>query len=116
MPASLEHAPRPLPPSCPLPPPAEVQRRATPVILQGQDCVIRSQTGSGKTLAFLLPLLSRLGYPPATYPDDLEGPQAVVVVPTRELGVQVRGWAVGGGVRWGGWELGVSGGGAGEGV
>jgi hypothetical protein len=49
-----------------------VQRRAAPVILDGDDCIIRSETGSGKTLAFLLPLLSRLPYPPLTYPDDLQ--------------------------------------------
>ncbi|KAL4428688.1 hypothetical protein ABPG77_009794 [Micractinium sp. CCAP 211/92] len=69
--------------------PTEVQKRAAPVILDGDDCIIQSETGSGKTLAFLLPALSRLGYPPALYPDDLKGPQAVIVVPTRELGVQV---------------------------
>eukprot|EP00887_Chlorella_sp_A99_P003266 scaffold9.g3266.t1 len=70
---------------------AQVQRRAAPVILGGQDCIVQSETGSGKTLAFLLPLLSMLDYPPAVYPDDLRGPQAAVVVPTRELGVQARG-------------------------
>ncbi|KAL4447639.1 hypothetical protein ABPG75_004858 [Micractinium tetrahymenae] len=69
--------------------PTEVQKRAAPVILDGDDCIIQSETGSGKTLAFLLPALSRLGYPPSLYPDDLKGPQAVIVVPTRELGVQV---------------------------
>ncbi|KAI3429427.1 hypothetical protein D9Q98_005521 [Chlorella vulgaris] len=69
--------------------PTEVQKRAAPVIIDGGDCVINSVTGSGKTLSFLLPLLSRLSYPPATYPDDLKGPQALIVVPTRELGVQL---------------------------
>lgn len=49
---------------------------------------MESETGSGKTLAFLLPALSLLDYPPALYPEDLPGPQLVVLVPTRELGVQ----------------------------
>ena len=86
-----------------------MQRRAAPVILDGADAVIASETGSGKTLAFLLPLLSRLHYPPlpalvvaaeggspaaaaavaAEAVDGVEGPQLLVLVPTRELGVQV---------------------------
>ncbi|GAB4823402.1 hypothetical protein N2152v2_010448 [Parachlorella kessleri] len=69
--------------------PTEVQKRSAPVILDRDDCIIQSQTGSGKTLAFLMPLLSCLLYPPELYPDDLQGPQAVIIVPTRELGVQV---------------------------
>ena len=69
--------------------PTEVQRRAAAVLLDRKDCVIEAETGSGKTLAFVLPALSRLQYPPVLYPDDLSGPQAVIVVPTRELGVQV---------------------------
>lgn len=69
---------------------AEVQRRAANVLLTGSDAVIQSETGSGKTLAFMLPALARLDYPPALFPEDLDGPQALVVVPTMELGVQVR--------------------------
>lgn len=49
-----------------------MQKRAAPVILDGDDCIIQSETGSGKTLSFLLPLLSLLSYPPHTYPDDLK--------------------------------------------
>lgn len=69
--------------------PTEVQRRASMVISDHCDCVIESETGSGKTLAFLLPALSLLPYPPDVYPEDLPGPALVVVVPTRELGVQL---------------------------
>jgi hypothetical protein len=69
--------------------PTQVQRRAAPIILSGRDCVIQSETGSGKTLSFLLPLLSLLRYPPDLYTDDLKGPQALILVPTRELGVQL---------------------------
>lgn len=69
--------------------PTEVQQRAAPLLLDHDDCIIRSETGSGKTLSFLLPLLSQLSYPPETYPDDLKGPLLLILVPTRELGVQV---------------------------
>ncbi|KAG2436757.1 hypothetical protein HXX76_006281 [Chlamydomonas incerta] len=69
--------------------PTEVQRRAAPVLLSGADCVVGSDTGSGKTLSFLLPLLARLRYPPDIFLDQMKGPQAVLVVPTMELGVQV---------------------------
>jgi len=50
--------------------------------------VVQSETGSGKTLSFLVPVLARLDYPPVLFPDDLQGPQAIVLVPTMELGVQ----------------------------
>ncbi|KAL6765180.1 P-loop containing nucleoside triphosphate hydrolase protein [Haematococcus lacustris] len=66
----------------------EIQRRAAPIILDGRDAVLQSQTGSGKTLAFLAPLLARLQYPPQLYLEDLKGPQALVLVPSLELGVQ----------------------------
>ena len=46
-----------------------------------RQCVIQAETGSGKTLAFLLPLLSRLDYPPSIFPEDLlVGCQEVVSV------------------------------------
>lgn len=62
--------------------PTEVQQKAIPVILQGQDVVVRSETGSGKTLAFTLPILQKI---------DLNDDriQALVVCPTRELAMQV---------------------------
>ena len=44
----------------------------------------------GKTFSFLVPTLARLVYPPDVFPEDLRGPQAIIVVPTMELGVQVR--------------------------
>jgi superfamily II DNA/RNA helicase len=75
------------------PPPAEVQRRSTPVILSGADTVIASETGSGKTAACLVPALSLLDYPPELFPEDLEGPQLLLLVPSFELGVQVGGIA-----------------------
>lgn len=68
---------------------AEVQRRAAPVILSGSDTIIASETGSGKTAAFLVPALAQLDYPPDLFPEDLEGPQLLLLVPSFELGVQV---------------------------
>lgn len=62
--------------------PTKVQQRALPVILEGKDVILQAQTGSGKTLAYGLPLLSKLDPSRAAI-------QAVVVVPTRELGLQV---------------------------
>ncbi|MGH9066164.1 MAG: DEAD/DEAH box helicase, partial [Acidimicrobiales bacterium] len=54
--------------------------------LKGRDVCGKAKTGSGKTLAFGLPLLQRLQGGPASRP---KRPQALVLVPTRELAVQV---------------------------
>ncbi|KAL6770738.1 hypothetical protein ACKKBF_B32455 [Auxenochlorella protothecoides x Auxenochlorella symbiontica] len=69
--------------------PTTTQARAIPALLSGTDACVTAQTGSGKTLAFVLPALAALDAPPALYPEDLEGPQVVIIVPTRDLGVQV---------------------------
>ncbi len=50
----------------------EIQKTAAKPIRGGQDVLVQSQTGSGKTLAFVMPLLARLQYPPALYPEDLK--------------------------------------------
>jgi len=65
--------------------PTPVQERAIPCVLAGRDLVASAETGSGKTAAFLLPILSRLlaGRRPG-------GTRVLVLVPTRELVVQVR--------------------------
>jgi ATP-dependent RNA helicase RhlE len=60
--------------------PTPIQERAIPVALQGRDLIGIAQTGTGKTLAFGLPIIHRL--------KDLPGP-ALVLVPTRELALQV---------------------------
>lgn len=62
--------------------PTGVQTEALPLALQGRDCVLHAQTGSGKTLTYLLPVLA--GIDP-----QRSAVQAIVVVPTRELGIQV---------------------------
>ena len=97
---------------------SEVQRRTATVLLAGMDAAVQSETGSGvwgagltvltsssvphawpnpphptpllgKTFSFLVPTLARLVYPPEVFAEDLRGPQAIIVVPTMELGVQV---------------------------
>ncbi|KAK1279566.1 hypothetical protein QJS04_geneDACA004981 [Acorus gramineus] len=62
--------------------PTDVQRQSLPVLLSGRDCVLHAQTGSGKTLAYLLLVFSIV---------DVQrlAVQALIIVPTRELGMQV---------------------------
>jgi ATP-dependent RNA helicase RhlE len=64
--------------------PTAVQERAVPALLAGKDVVVSAETGSGKTAAFLLPILTRLLAAPSR-----GGTRALVLVPTRELALQV---------------------------
>ncbi len=59
----------------------DVQERAIPIALQGKDIIVKAKTGTGKTLAFLLPILQ----------DNTKSntPVALIVVPTRELAIQI---------------------------
>jgi len=59
----------------------EVQEMSIPVVLQKKDLIVRSKTGSGKTGAFLVPIFQMI--------KPVGHPQALVIVPTRELAVQV---------------------------
>lgn len=59
-----------------------VQSKAIPYLMDNRDMIIQSRTGSGKTGAFLIPLLLRIN-PARRYP------QALILVPTRELAGQV---------------------------
>ncbi len=64
----------------------EVQLAAIPAILQGRDVLASAQTGSGKTAAYALPILQHL----VDMESALAGkPRCLVLVPTRELAVQV---------------------------
>jgi len=63
--------------------PFPIQEQTIPLALSGQDIIGQAKTGTGKTFGFGLPLLQRLG----AHPEP--GVQALVVVPTRELCVQV---------------------------
>jgi superfamily II DNA/RNA helicase len=67
--------------------PFAIQARALPDALAGHDVLGRAQTGSGKTLAFGLPMLARLAVTPARRRD--KAPHGLVLVPTRELALQV---------------------------
>ncbi len=60
-----------------------IQDQASPVILKGQDLIACAQTGTGKTAAFVLPILDNLSR------NESEGIKALIVVPTRELALQI---------------------------
>lgn len=62
--------------------PTPIQEKAVPVALQGRDVIGAAQTGTGKTAAYALPTLARLGEPKGK-------PRCLVLVPTRELAMQV---------------------------
>ncbi|CAM9328110.1 unnamed protein product [Chrysoparadoxa australica] len=64
------------------------QTAAVPVLLQGKNTVIKSETGSGKTLAFLLPIVNDLAKRSRRISRQ-DGTYAVIIAPTRELGVQI---------------------------
>jgi ATP-dependent RNA helicase RhlE len=63
--------------------PTPVQAAAIPPALQGKDVLATAQTGTGKTLAFLLPMMEQL------LQSNTAGIHALVLVPTRELAMQV---------------------------
>ncbi len=62
--------------------PTAIQEQTIPILLQGGDVLAQAQTGTGKTAAFALPALTTI---------DVTGtlPQVIVLVPTRELAIQV---------------------------
>nr|MDO8115281.1 DEAD/DEAH box helicase [Candidatus Sigynarchaeota archaeon] len=61
--------------------PTEVQSKAIPLALDGQNVVAQSKTGTGKTLAFTAPIIDKID-------PNIKAVQAVVMVPTRELCLQ----------------------------
>ncbi|HQP03863.1 MAG TPA: DEAD/DEAH box helicase [Bacteroidales bacterium] len=64
--------------------PTPVQEKAIPTIMSGRDMIASAQTGTGKTAAFLLPIIQQL-----LCIEKNEFIHAVVIVPTRELAVQI---------------------------
>ncbi|MGB5540929.1 MAG: DEAD/DEAH box helicase [Gammaproteobacteria bacterium] len=62
--------------------PSPIQAQTIPLLLAGRDLVGQAQTGTGKTAAFALPILNRLEL-------KQKDPQVLVLVPTRELAIQV---------------------------
>ncbi len=74
--------------------PFPIQAMTLPVALSGHDIIGQAKTGTGKTLGFGVPLLHRVVAPGEDGFDTLPAPgkpQAIVIVPTRELAVQVAG-------------------------
>ncbi len=67
--------------------PSPIQLQAIPHVLAGKDILGCAQTGTGKTAAFALPILQRLSSPKVAR--TLKGTRVLVLVPTRELAVQV---------------------------
>lgn len=63
--------------------PTPIQEKVLPVIMSGKDTVGIAQTGTGKTFSYLLPILRQLTY------SEQRHPRVLIVVPTRELVVQV---------------------------
>ncbi|KTD57295.1 DEAD/DEAH box helicase [Legionella shakespearei] len=62
--------------------PSPIQAQTIPLLLEGRDAIALAQTGTGKTAAFALPILQNLS--PA-----VQGTQALIIAPTRELAIQV---------------------------
>ena len=65
--------------------PTPIQQKAFPVIMSGKDVIGIAQTGTGKTFAYLLPLLRQLKY------SEQKHPRILIIVPTRELVIQIIG-------------------------
>jgi ATP-dependent RNA helicase DeaD len=66
--------------------PTPIQAGLIPLALDGVDVLGQARTGTGKTAAFAIPILEQLALP-----REIPGPQALILVPTRELAVQVTG-------------------------
>lgn len=62
-----------------------VQEQVIPLVLEGRDVIASAQTGTGKTAAFLLPLIHRILAEPVNH----HSITALVIVPTRELAIQI---------------------------
>ena len=63
--------------------PTPIQEKVFPVAMSGKDVLGIAQTGTGKTFAYLLPLLNRLKY------SEEKHPRVLIIVPTRELVLQI---------------------------
>lgn len=62
-----------------------VQEQVIPLVLEGKDVIASAQTGTGKTAAFLLPLINNI----LREPFDEHSITALIIVPTRELAIQI---------------------------
>lgn len=66
--------------------PTEIQTKAIPSILKGNNTVITAETGCGKTLAYLLPIFQHILEWKPNINEEFNSPLAVVITPSRELG------------------------------
>jgi ATP-dependent RNA helicase DDX5/DBP2 len=71
--------------------PTPIQCQGWPMAMSGNDVIGIAKTGSGKTLAFLLPALVHINAQPLLKPKD--GPIVLILAPTRELAIQIKGEA-----------------------
>jgi len=69
--------------------PTPVQLQSIPIVLTGRDLLARAQTGTGKTAAFGLPMIDRLAVRGGVSSVSRRKPRGLVLVPTRELALQV---------------------------
>src|SRR6516225_9613319 len=63
--------------------PTEIQQKCIPLVMGGQQVIGIAQTGTGKTAAYVLPLLMKIKYAQGN------DPRALILVPTKELAVQI---------------------------
>ena len=68
--------------------PTEIQRKALPLVLAGNDIIGCAPTGTGKTAAFVLPILNILNQADKTGHRN-RSPGALILAPTRELAQQI---------------------------
>ncbi len=64
--------------------PTPIQEQAIPIILKGNDLIASAQTGTGKTAAFLLPIIQKI-----IHSKNDGSTKALIIVPTRELAMQI---------------------------
>ena len=69
--------------------PTPVQEQSIPIVLTGRDLLAKAQTGTGKTAAFGLPMIDRLSVRGGVTSAVRRRPRGLVLVPTRELALQV---------------------------
>ncbi len=67
--------------------PSPIQIRCIPKALKGETLMVQSSTGSGKSLCFLIPIIEKIDY-------SIQKPQAIIIVPTRELAEQIYDFAI----------------------
>lgn len=67
--------------------PTDIQFRAIPAVMDGNDLMAVAQTGTGKTLAFALPIIELLSH--SRRPANARAPRALILVPTHELAKQI---------------------------